>query len=123
MANTISINGSFSLTSGASRAVGTLTDSLTLTGSNYTATGQNILSGSWSPLSTGSLNDFRYSFFQNADLTSSITIATGSGGQNVLAYLNPEDVYVLPWSGSVVPTLFAKATTNDSLLIYIVSEK
>lgn len=124
MANTFTLNGSATLTLDSARVVGNMSNALSLSGSNGAFVSQNISTSSWSGLDTSSLSDFRYGWFYNNNDTASITIATSSAGANVLINLQPYDVAVLSWSGSVLP-LFAKASsgaTGSVILQYIVTE-
>lgn len=122
MANTFTVNGSATLTTDGARSVGTLANNITLSGSNGVFQSQNVNSASWSALDTGSLIDLRMGWFFNTDLTASVTVATGSGGQNTLFTLWPDDSIVVSWSGSN-PTLYAKSAGNSPVVLqYILTE-
>jgi hypothetical protein len=124
MANTFTLNGSATLTLDNARVVGNLGNTITLSGSNGAFLSANIATSSWTGLDTSSLSDFRYGWFYNNNDTASIAIATGSAGANVLFRLQPYDVAVISWTGSVLP-LYASATsgpTGSVVLQYILTE-
>jgi hypothetical protein len=93
--------------------------SLPMSGSNLTATNQNLTTASWQGLDTSSLSDLRYFSADNTG-SGSIQIATDNSGSNVIAKLAPNDTCLIPWSGST--QLYAKAFTTASVLYYVVTE-
>lgn len=124
MANSLVLNGSWTLTNNTIRNVGTIADTITINGANFVANTQNITTASYSPLDTGSLSDIRAAYFVNNDLTASITIAADSAGTNKLAILWPSDTVLWSWSGSNQP-LYAKGSTNSGTTValqYIITE-
>ena len=122
MANTWTLNGSVTLNSLNSKLVGPINQAITINGSNGVWQSQNVTTGSWIGLDTGSLTDLRYAWFTNTDVSSSILIATGSAGQNQIAIIQPSDDYLLPWSGSL--PLYAKAIGSNGTVVlqYILTE-
>lgn len=119
MANTITCNATFTVSTAAGSPNVAIGINVPMSGSNATWTIQNIATGTWQALNTSSLTDVRYFAADNMS-TGAIQIATGSAGQNVLTKLSPNDNIVLPWSGSL--TLYAQAFNSASQLAYLVAE-
>ena len=119
---TITINGQVSIISNNLRTVISLQDSLTTTGSNFLANNATIPTGSWTALDQGSNTNFRIGYFANLDTVDSIQLAIGSTG-SYACWLQPEDVAILPNSGSCI--IYAKAFGANSpvVLQYLISEQ
>lgn len=120
--NAINANGSVTL-GDPSSMVGNfnLSVSIPMTGSNLILDAPTIISGSWQPLKTGSLQNVRYGFFSNQG-TSSILIAYTNNGTPVLI-LQPNDDAVMSFSSSATVTqqLWAQSSAG-SLLQYGLAE-
>ena len=126
MASTFTISGTATATLDDVRAAGDLTQNVTLVGGNYMATNQTLTDGAWTPLLTSSLSDLRFAFFSNYDISSSVSVATGSTGGNTICVLNPYDIALIPWSGSASVPLFAKSihsVDGTTRFEYILVEK
>lgn len=110
MANQFILSGASTFNIGNQKTVGTLNSTVTVnnSGSGFVSETQNMTGSAWSPLLTSSLSDVKVGWFYNADMSSSIMIATGSAGQNVLMVLQPDsDTVSFAWSGSL--PLYGKA--------------
>lgn len=110
MANSISINQSF--TSNCDGVRTTLATNITTftTSSNFIAGGQAVTASGWTAVSLGGLTDIvgLTVYNDNSDYSASvIALATGSAGQNLLAVLTPGNQSTIPWSGSLAG-LYAK---------------
>lgn len=124
MANSLVLGGSWTLTNGTIRSVGTISDTINISGANFIANTQNITTASYSALDTGSLSDIRAAYFANLDATASITLATDSAGTNKIAVLWPSDTVLWSWSGSN-QSLYAKGSNNNGTTValnYLITE-
>lgn len=121
MANLLQVSGQITLTNTNLRNVGTLTLNLTTTGSNNISNVMNVPTGSWSTVSQGSNGDFRWGYFVNLDLTSSVAIAISSSA-SVASYLRPGDWVVLTYSGSPAVYVSASGASSPALVQYIITE-
>lgn len=113
MANQFTLGGSVTFTIGNQTTKGTLGSvvNVNVSGSGFVAENQNMTGSTWTPLITSSLSDVKCGWFYNADVTSSIIIATGSSGQNQLMILQPDsDTVSFAWSGSL--PLYAKSVAS-----------
>jgi hypothetical protein len=80
------------------------------TSSNFIAGGQVVTSASWASISLGGLSDVRILTVTNDNTVytaSSIYVATGSTGGNIIAKLGPGDQMTTPWLGSYT-SLYAR---------------
>jgi hypothetical protein len=114
MANTLSLNGTFTVTIGNPINV-PLSVNITISGSTDLRKTVPIALGSWQALDTSSLAVVRYLAGDNIS-TGSIVIASDSAGTKVIGTLQPGDNILTPWSGSM--PLFAQAYNSASVLQY-----
>ncbi len=121
MANQTSINGTVSL--GDPQTVqGTFNMQVqqTPTGSNVTIDVPTVTSGAYQPFQTSSLSTMKWAVFLNQG-TSSVQLASTSGGAGFNPILGPGDICILPLSGSggiANSQLWAKTlTTNGANLV------
>jgi hypothetical protein len=128
MAQTINSNGQIVTVNNNLRQLFTLNQAITTTGSNSLANNANVTTGSWQVVDQGSNADFRYGYFANLDLTSSIKVAITTGGTTSFAVnLQPSDVAILCSSGSTV--IYAQASGSNgqlngsAILQYFVTEQ
>ena len=119
---TLNIGGQISLVNNNLKTVVSLSDNLTTTGSNSLSNNANINTGSWQVLDQGSNGDFRYGYFSNLSLTSSIKIALNSTG-SYSSWLQPGDVSVLANSGSAVLYAYASGSQSPAILQYLITEQ
>lgn len=128
MPNQFILTGTAALTLDNGNIRQSLAQTVTMNGLNGIWQSLNVTSSGWTALPTSSLSDFRYGVFVNdLQLTgSNITIATGSAGQYPLAVLQPDDVYILPGSGSGYPVqpFYAMVTSGskDAVLQFMLAE-
>ncbi len=99
MANTISTTGTFTVNIDGINYNGSLSNTITTSGSNAIGNIINIASGSWQGLPTSSLSDIRYVHAENKG-DEKVLIATDSAGTKLVAILTSGDVALIPWSGS-----------------------
>ena len=126
MANTVALNGSYTLTLDGLRTVGDMTGTVYLTGSNSSIQSQDITSSAYTALNTSSLSDLRMAWFYNDYINtgsgSVITVATDNAGAKPICILWPDDAVIIAWSGST--PLYAKVTSGskDAVLQYVLNE-
>ena len=123
MAYTLQIQGSISLlTNNQNKNQYFLNDSLTLAGTTYVDETPNITGSAWYACKTGSLSNTKVAYFYNNDNSASITIATGSAGQNVLGILTPGDSMLFRWNGLTNVPLYAQPNGSRSVsLTYFIT--
>lgn len=124
MANTISSTGRASINVNGLPVQADFTlATLTLTGSNITATSQNINTGSWQSMDTSSLSDVKFAYFQNPTTGSTVKVAADSSGTNVITTLTgDEDSWAwIPWSGTY--SFYARAYSGSAVLNTIFVER
>lgn len=119
----VNVSGTVTLVNGQIRDNMTLTYTLNNTGSNNVVNAQNITTGSWQAINTGSLSDFRWGIFYNTNLTSSCKVAISSSA-SYASDLQPGDYCIITNSGSV-PAIWANATgaSGTVVLQYALVEK
>jgi hypothetical protein len=127
MANTLTVNGTYTLNASDVRSIGTIAMNNTLGGDNYVATVQNITASAYQPLSTSSLDNVRSGFFANNDISASIIVALDNAGTKQVLILSPFDTAVWTYSGSVAAVpLWAKSVNpadgKNAELQYILNE-
>jgi hypothetical protein len=127
MPNQFSLAGTATLTLDNGTIRQSIAQTITMTGVNGIWQSLDLSQSVWTALPTSSLSDFRYGVFVNDLQTtgSNITIATGSAGQYPLATLQPDDVFILPGSGSGYPVkpLYASVTSGSlGVLQFMLSE-
>lgn len=116
----IKINGSPTISQvldGGTNSV-TLTLDVTTTGSNGLSTAANV-GTSWGTVDTGSCADIRFIIASNQS-TSSVQIATDAAGTKIVSTLWPEDVCVIPWSGS--NAFWAKSLNTPAVVQFLFQE-
>lgn len=124
MSQTISTNGQVTLINNNLRTTLNLVSTATTTGSNSIMNNANVVTGSWAQLDQASNTDYRYGFYANLSLTSSIKIAINSAGTSSwAAYLFPGDVAMIPNSGSSLVFVQATGSESPAILQYILSER
>ena len=126
MANEISVNGRLSITPNgvgiAPSANGNTLLSLSSSNSYYGEYIQNISSGSWSALATGSALNTRYIYVQNNtyNSTGSLCYLSANNTGSVFSVLYPSDFILLPYSGSV--QYYAQAQTSSVQLSICITQ-
>lgn len=96
----------------------TLTMDVTTTGSNGLSSAINV-GTSWSTVDTGSCADIRFIVASNQS-TSSVQVASDAAGSKIVTTLWPEDVAVIPWSGS--NAFWAKSLKDPAVVQFMFQE-
>lgn len=96
----------------------TLTMDITTTGSNGISSAINV-GTSWGTVDTGSCSDIRMIVVSNPS-TSSIQLATDSSGTNKVCTVWPDDVAIVPWSGS--NAFWAKSLQDPAVVQFLFQE-
>ena len=122
MAQTYTLSGQLIVTNNNLRNIVTLQNNVTTTGSNSLANTMNVPTGAWQTIDQQSNSDFRFGFFTNLDLTSSLKIAIGNTG-SYASLLLPGDNVILTNSGSASLYVQATGASSPALMQYVVSEK
>lgn len=126
MANTLIINGAFTINSDTVRSIGSMQTNVELSGQNYVAENLNVTSSEYRPLQTGSLDNMAYGYFSNPNATGSIIVALDDSGTDKVAVLRPKSEAVWQYSGSIdtVPLYAAAVDTDDEIVFeYILTEE
>ena len=114
MANNISCYGQFTGTIGNPTNI-PLAFNFNLTGSTDQRKTQPIALGSEQSLDTASFSNIRYVVSDNIG-NGSISISTNVAGTQVIGTLQPNDILMTPWTGSI--QLYAQAYVSASVLQY-----
>lgn len=120
MSQAYTISGQITVNNNNVRTIVTLTDTTTTTSSNAISNNVNVATGSWQVLDSGSNTTFRFGYFANTDLTSSVKIAMGSTASNA-SILQPGDFCILTNNTSSVIYLQATGSNSPVLLQYVYS--
>lgn len=117
------ITGQIVVTNGTMRNIVSLTDQTNTTSSNAISNNQNVATGSWQALDTGSNATFRFGYFCNTDATSSLLIALGNTASNASVLL-PGDFCILTGDGSATAVYIqASGSKSPVQLQYIYAGK
>lgn len=119
MANTLSINGAFTLSADTVRTIGSMQTNVTLDGENYVAENMNVTGSAYRPLQTGSLSSMAYGYFSNPNAEGNIIVALDNSGTDKIAVLRPKSEAVWQYSGSIASVpLWAKVEGNTDEVVF-----
>ena len=124
MANTISVSGNVGVSSDGLSINNSVSWNTNMSGSNVTATVQDIALGSWQALDTTTLGDVRILSATNTkdptQFSSSVILASDNAGAKPISILQAGDSCVIPWSGSLA--VWARAYISASTIQYVAAE-
>lgn len=111
MGNSITLSGTYTLSSGQVRDVGTVSTTITTSGSNYVSKNDTV-GTSFQALTTSSLSSVNSGFFSNNDASGSVIVALDNAGTKPVSIIGPLQETTWLFSGSAASTtLYAKAVS------------
>jgi len=118
MADTFAGSGNVKVTSAGTPTTYNLGQTVNLSGYRITQTLNNLATGTWISLTTGSLTNISQMVFNNPSGSQGpIVVATSSSLSNRITTISPGSVpAVIPWSGTTA--LFCSASVVSSSIQY-----
>lgn len=118
MSQTYNIQGQITVTNNNIRNIVSLAEANTTTSSTVIVNNASIPTGSWVAIDSGSNTTFRFGYFCNTNLSSSVKIAVGGTGSNA-SILTPGDFCMLTYDSAVAIYAFATGSVSPVILQYI----